>query len=79
VSAGIASLIAHAAFWGLMLLGLAFGDVGPRLGAAFLALWAVGLVGLRHLPLGDLLFPSYVAVLDVVLVLVIFKGDVRLN
>jgi hypothetical protein len=44
---------------------------------AVLALWAAGLYGLPYIPYGAALFPPYVAFLDVALVLVIFKGDVR--
>jgi hypothetical protein len=78
-SAGIARLIAHAAFWGLVLLGLVSDELGFRQAGIFVFVWLLGLVGLPHLPYGDAVFPSYVAVLDVALVLMIFKGDVRLN
>lgn len=35
--------------------------------------------GLRWVPYGDGMFSSYVAVLDIALVFLIFKGDVRLT
>jgi len=41
-------------------------------------LWAAGLFVQRLVPVGFLLFPSYVAILDIVLVLLVFKADVRL-
>ena len=78
-SAAAARLIAHSAFWGLMLIGVVSGEIGAKGCAVFVLLWIIGLIGLPYLPLGDSLFPSYVAVLDVALVFVIFKGDVRLS
>ena len=78
-SVGIARLIAHSAFWGLMLVGVVSGELGMKGCGVFVLLWLLGLFGLPYLPFGDSLFPSYVALLDVALVFVIFKGDVRLN
>jgi len=34
---------------------------------------------LRQVPQGGAMFPSFVALLDVALVFIIFKGDVRLT
>ena len=42
-------------------------------------LTAAGLVGVRQTPFGDALFPSFVALLDISLVIIIFKGDVPLT
>jgi len=78
-SAGIAAWIAQIAFWGLIVVGLTSGELGFRRSAIFLALWLAGYVGLRFVSFGDLFLTSYVAVLDVVLVLTIFKGDVRIG
>ena len=36
-------------------------------------------MGLSYLPFGPSLFPSFVAVIDIVLVFVIFKEDVHLT
>ena len=41
-------------------------------------MWLAGFFGLPHLVLGAMLFSPYVAVLDIVLVFLIFKGDVKL-
>ena len=57
----------------------AVAEIGPRRGALFVALWGVGYIASRWLMEGSLLFASYVAVLDIVLVLVVFKGDVRVG
>jgi hypothetical protein len=47
--------------------------------AGFLLLWLVGLFGLPYLPFDGSLSTSFVAVLDITLVFIIFKGDVRLT
>lgn len=76
----IAALIAHAAFWLLLPYGWLWQEVTGRGVGVFLALWLAGLYGLPYLsPHGAMLFSSYVAVLDIVLVFLIFKGDVRLT
>ena len=72
----IASLIAHASFWALILIGLS--DLGWKCIAIFLALWIAGFA-ISPYVLGGFLFPSYVAVLDIALVFLIFRGDVRLS
>ena len=75
----IASLIAHLVFWGVLLWGLIAGDLRPRWALVFLLLWFLTPVGLSYVPHGAPLFPSVVAVLDIVLVFIVFKGDVRLT
>jgi hypothetical protein len=70
-------LIAHIVFWMALLAG-AF-DIGVRRTAVFAALWAAGYVAARWLPGGDFLFASWVAVLAIVLILLVHKGDVRLT
>ena len=44
----------------------------------FVVIWAVANVAFRYLGYSAL-FPSFVALLDVAMVLMIFKGDVRLS
>lgn len=79
MSAGIAALAAHGAFWLLLAYGWLWGEIGPRGVLVFLLLWTAGLTGLRLVPLGEAMFPSFVAMLDLALVFIIFKGDVRLS
>jgi hypothetical protein len=69
--------IAHIAFVVLVVLGGAFGELGPRALAVTLAIWCAVFVTARYVPV----FPAstIVAVLDIVLVFVIFKGDVKLR
>jgi len=47
--------------------------------AVFFCLWLGGFVGLRYIPSIGSLFTSYVAVLDIALVFIVFKGDVRVT
>jgi hypothetical protein len=79
-SSAIAALIAHLTFWVLLPYGWFCEEVTYRGVGVFLALWAAGLYGLPYfLPYGAAAFSSYVAVLDIILVFLIFKGDVRLT
>jgi hypothetical protein len=79
-SALIASWIARVAFWGLIAWGLATRELEFRGTAIFLILWIAAYVIFDHLPLpyGGM-FTSFVALLDVALVLIIFKGDIRIT
>ena len=79
MSAVIAAFIAHVTFWVLMVWGWAVDELSVRSRAMFLALWIAGYVALPYVPYGDGLFPPYVAILDVILVLMIFKSDVRIG
>jgi hypothetical protein len=45
----------------------------------FLLLWLAGLIGLPYVPYGDALFSPFVGVLDIALVFVASKGDVRFS
>jgi hypothetical protein len=78
-SAGIAGWIAHLAFWVLLPYGWLWDELGAREVAGFVLLWLGGLFGLPFLPSGGFLFSPFVAVLDVALVFIIFKGDVWLT
>jgi hypothetical protein len=75
----IAGWIAQVAFWILIVLGLAFEELSRGAAATFVVLWLAGMFGLPYLPYGEFLFGPFVAVLDIVLVFIIFKGDVRLR
>lgn len=79
MSAGIAALIAHVGFWTLLAYGWFWDELGLRAMAVFLGLWVGGFFGLRLVPLGPDMFFSFVALLDIALVFVIFHGDVHLT
>jgi len=76
---GLAALIAHVSFWVLLPYGWFFEEISPRGLVVFLTLWLAGYFGLPLIPFAALVFPSWVAILDIALVLFIFKGDVRLS
>jgi len=51
----------------------------PGRGSRVPGFWTAGYFGLSYVGYGSALFPPYVAILDVVLVFLIFKSDVRLT
>jgi hypothetical protein len=65
-------------FWGLLVAGYLLDELHPRGTAIFVLLWLAGFIGSRYTAFGALFLP-YVAVLDILLVLVVFKGDVTLK
>ena len=69
--------IAHILFWILLLFGVS--QIGWRACAVYAALWLVGYLGSGWLASGGALFLSYVAILDIALVLHVFQGDVQLR
>jgi hypothetical protein len=76
----IAAWIARVAFWCLIPWGVVSGELGVRSCVIFLAVWTAAFVGFDYLPVPySGMFPSFVALLDVVLVLIIVKGDVRIT
>src|SRR4249919_2493934 len=68
-SAALGALIAHAAFWVLLVRGWLGGELGTTAASVFLALWLLALAVASQLPY--LPFASVVALLDVVLVLIV--------
>ena len=77
-SAALAAFIAHLAFPVLLYLGWARGTAGPRTLAMFALVGAAAWLGLPLMGGGLFVTPAF-ACLDVVLVLVVFRGDVRLT
>ena len=75
-----AAWIAQLAFWTLIVLGLRGGALRKRTATIFAALWLVGHNGLPRIAWWTGPFmTSWVAVLNIALVLVVFRGDVRLT
>ena len=79
MSVAIARLIAHLTFLCLLLLGWFSGELSRRAATVMVGLWVAGYVASTLITPLDLLMTSYVAILDIVLVLMIFKGDVNLH
>jgi hypothetical protein len=75
------NLFAPLAFWGfwiLLAVGWMLGELRVTGVAIFVLLWLAGFFGLRLLVF-EALFGPYVTILDIALVLIVFKGDVRLS
>ena len=77
-SATIGAWVALIAFWLLLGLAWAFDEIRLAGRLAFVALWLAVNLTLRVLGASDL-FPAIVALIDVVLVLILFRGDIRLT
>jgi len=65
-------------FWILLGAGWGLGELHVKGTAVFVLLWLAGFFGSGYVMQG-MLWTPYVAVLDIALVLVIFKGDVTLR
>lgn len=80
-SPAIAAFVAHVAFWVLLGYGVLAGELDRRRMTIMLLLWLCGRFGLGYVPYKPIhaLFSSYVAVLDIALVFLIFKGDVQIT
>jgi hypothetical protein len=75
-----AEWIAEAAFVVLLALGAVSGELSRARFVMFVVLWILGYFGLPILsPLGGSFVTSYVAILDIALVFIILKGDVRIS
>ena len=77
-SPGVAAWIAYIAFAVLVVYGLMSGELGLRGLAVALLACVLARIVLSYVPNGEGMFFSAVAMVDVALVLVILKGDVRL-
>ena len=74
------SLLGHIAFWVLIIWGWAADGLSIATRVTFLALWVAGYVALpRLLTYGDWWFAPYVAVLDIVILFIVMKDNVRLS
>ncbi len=78
-SSAVAGWIAQIVFWALVLLGVGSGELGIRGAVIFVTVWLAAYIGLPFVSFGSLFLTPSVAVLDVVLVFVVFKGDVRFS
>ena len=72
--------IAQLAFWVLIALGIGHGALSKKAAAILVAFWLAGYVGVPRISWWTWpLVTPYVAVLDIVLVFIVFKGDVRVT
>jgi len=79
-SPAAATLIAQVAFWVLIALGVGYGGLSRKAAAIFVVVWLAGFISLPRISYWTGPFvASWVAVLDIVLVFIVFKGDVRIT
>ena len=78
-SATVGAWIAHLAFWVVLAWAWAAEELRARGVAIFALLWIAGFIVLRYVSYGGGLFTPYVAALDVALVLIAVKGDIKLT
>ena len=76
-SPAVAGLIANAAFW--LLIALGWRELGTRKALTFAGLWLIGYAGRGWVPQGAAWFIVLVAVFDIALVLIVYRGDVHLT
>ena len=75
----IPAVVAQLAFWVLLVVGLLYGQLNKITASTFVGLWLVGSIGLPRVAWwASSLVTSWIAILDIVLVFMVFKGDVRL-
>jgi hypothetical protein len=78
-SAAAAAWIGHVVFWILVVWGWATESLSGRGAIVAALLWIMPFFALDYAPRVAGFFSPYVAVLDIVLVFLLFRGDVRLT
>ena len=79
-SPAAAAWIAQIAFWVLIVLGAGYHALGRKAALIFVALWLAGYIVLPRIAWWTGPFvTSWVAILDIALVLIVFGGDVKLT
>jgi hypothetical protein len=78
-SVAAAAWISHIAFLVLIVCGYLTESLSVRASIVFGLLWLVPRIALGFMPSAAPFFSPYVAVLDIVLVFLLFRGDVRLT
>ena len=73
------AFIAQCAFWVLLVIGWFRDELGPKGIGVAVVLFFAGRLGIAYVPHGASLVQSWAAILDIALVFVVFKGDVRLT
>ena len=71
-------ILAAGLFWVLLAYGWWQAELTKRTIAVFVVLWAAGMAGFPYLPIGRGAFVGFVALMDVVLILMVFKKDIRI-
>jgi hypothetical protein len=78
-SIAVAAWVAKLAFIALLMGGIVSGELRPRAIAAFATLGALVWLGLPSIPRGADFVTSALAIIDIALVLSVYKGDIRIT
>lgn len=73
------TFLPHAVFLVVLAAGWWLGELSGRRVALFLGLWLVALAVAAVVPGGAFWMTASVALLDIVLILMVFKGDIRID
>ena len=71
-------LLGQVAFWVLIIWGWAADGLTLTVRITFVALWIAGYLLVPHVPHGNWWFAPYVAILDIILVLIVLRDNTRL-
>lgn len=72
------ALLPHVVFWALMVAGWYLSQLSNRQIGVFVGLWLGSILLIPLLPSGGLWMTAIVAVMDIVLILLVFKRDIRI-
>ena len=72
-------LLPHVVFWVLLVAGWWMSELSSRQIAIAIALWLVAILFVFNLTSGLYWMTAMVAIMDVMLILKIFKGDIRVS
>jgi len=71
----LGGILAAGIFWALLAYGWWRAELSHRTVLVFVALWVAGMVGFPYLAIGRGAFIGFVALMDVVLMLMVFKPE----
>ena len=72
------ALLPHVVFWAVLVGGWYMAELSNRQVGIALGIWAICVFLVPSLPGGGLWMTAIVALMDVVLILKVFKGDIRI-
>jgi len=73
------ALLPHMVFWIILVVGWWMAELSNRQIGIFAALWLVAILFVSALPFGGYWMTAMVAIMDIALILKIFKGDIRVG
>ena len=73
------ALLPHVVFWGLLVAGWWLYKLSVRRIVVFVGLWVVTITVIPSLPGGGLWMTAIAAIMDIVLVLMVFERDIRID